>query len=266
MTHRCYTVHPLSSKINPFDRSSTDSNSECIEELRVDGERSRTIKSQRLDLAFDFNAMLMRLFSGQIGLTELAIMLGSLVLAVTVHEFAHALIAEKLGDGTPRLLGRVSLNPLAHLDPLGSLFILLSGFGWGKPVPINPLNFENPPRDSALVSLAGPAANLILASLVAFVLRSELAVNHNFLTFLLTLVSINVALAVFNLLPIFPLDGFKVVSGILPAEFSSLWEKTASYGIFLLIFLVFLPLPGFSLLDLFVQPLYQNILKLLLGS
>lgn len=210
--------------------------------------------------------MLMRLFSGQIGLGELAIMISSLILAVTIHEFAHALTAEKLGDATPRLLGRVSLNPLAHLDPLGSLFILLSGFGWGKPVPINPLNFQSPARDSALVSLAGPAANLTLASLVALLLKSQLAAGQSLLAFLLTLISINVALAVFNLLPIFPLDGFKVVSGILPGELSQLWEKTAGYGIFLLIFLVFLPLPGFSLLDLFVQPLYQTIFKLLLGS
>src|SRR3989338_9909918 len=118
--------------------------------------------------------MLFELFSGQLGLLGFLVWGVSLVIVVTVHEFSHAFVAEKLGDGTPRVLGRVTLNHLAHLDPLGTLMIVLTRFGWGKPVPINPFNFENPLRDSALVSLAGPASNLIFALLLALPLRTGL--------------------------------------------------------------------------------------------
>lgn len=206
--------------------------------------------------------MLLELLAGQIGLYEMLVWLVALILAVTVHEFAHAFVAEKLGDNTARLLGRVTLNPLAHLDPLGTLMILLTRFGWGRPVPINPLNFENPLRDGALVSLAGPAANLVTASLLAIPVRLDLWWG----ALLLPLIFLNVGLAVFNLLPVFPLDGFKVVEGVLPLDLAAAWQKTAPYGFYLIVFLVLFPLGNFSLLSSFVLPLAQTILRILLGS
>src|SRR3990167_4058068 len=112
--------------------------------------------------------MLFDLFSS---LETLFIVIIALLSAITIHEFSHAWVADRLGDPTPRLMGRVTLNPLAHLDPIGTIALLLIGFGWGKPVQFDPFNLENPRRDSALVSLAGPLSNITLASLLSIVLR-----------------------------------------------------------------------------------------------
>lgn len=196
------------------------------------------------------------------GILGFFILLLSLVFAVSFHEFAHALVADKLGDNTPRLFGRLTLNPLAHLDPLGTLMILVSGFGWGKPTPINPLNMENPLRDSALVSLAGPASNILMA----LILSIPFKIGLFWAPILIPAIILNVSLAVFNLIPIYPLDGFKIVSGVLPNDLAFAWQKTAQYGFILILVLVFLPLGNFSLLYLFVQPLSQTILKIILGQ
>lgn len=198
-------------------------------------------------------------------LIELSIFLSALLIAISVHEFAHAWAATKLGDPTARLLGRLTLNPRAHLDPLGTLMILFSGFGWGKPVPFNPLNLADPHRDSALISFAGPISNLLTALIISLPYRLGLIANGS-LTFelILTIVSINIGLAVFNLIPIYPLDGFRIVGGILPISFSAYWETTAHYGMFLLILLVLLP-SNFSLIGTFVVPLSRTLLSLLLG-
>lgn len=206
--------------------------------------------------------MIFDLINGQLNIVTFILLVVSLVLAVTIHEFAHALAADKLGDNTPRLFGRLTLNPLAHLDPLGTLLILISGFGWGKPTPVNPLNMENPLRDSALVSLAGPASNIILAVLLALPLRLDLWWG----IFLLPGIILNVSLAIFNLIPIYPLDGFKIVSGVFPMELAAVWEQTARYGYILILFFVFFPLGNFSLLSGFVHPLSQKILSLIVGS
>ena len=202
-----------------------------------------------------------------ITLAEVAIFLGALLIAITVHEFAHALAAEKLGDPTARLLGRLTLNPKAHLDPVGTLMILFSGFGWGRPVPFNPLNLPNPRRDSALISFAGPVSNILTALIFALPYRLGLPILNSSLAFelILTIVSINIGLAVFNLIPIYPLDGFRIVGGLLPSAFARHWELTASYGIFFLLFLVFLP-SGFSLINSFVVPLSRTLLLLILGN
>lgn len=210
--------------------------------------------------------MILELLNGQLGLLTFAVWAVSLVLAVSVHEFAHAFSAVRLGDPTPRLFGRLTINPLAHLDPLGTLLILVSGFGWGKPTPVNPFNMEDPRRDSAIVSLAGPASNILMAILLALPLRLGLNLGSEILTALLFAAGLNVGLAIFNLIPIYPLDGFKVVSGILPAELAVAWESLANYGYVLLLILVFLPLGNFSLLGSFVAPLSQKILNLILGS
>lgn len=206
--------------------------------------------------------MIFDLINGQLNIVTFIIWAASLVLAVTIHEFAHALAADKLGDNTPRLFGRLTLNPLAHLDPLGTLLILISGFGWGKPTPVNPLNMEDPHRDTAIVSLAGPVSNIILAILMAVPLRLGLWWG----IFLLPGIILNVGLAVFNLIPIYPLDGFKIVSGVLPVDLAIAWEQTARYGYILILFLVFFPMGNLSLLSGFVQPVSQKILNLIVGG
>jgi len=137
----------------------------------------------------------------------------ALVICISLHEFAHAYIADKLGDNTPRLLGRVTLNPLAHLDPLGTLLLIVAGFGWGKPVPFNPINLKHPKRDSALIAFAGPLINLILWISAHYVLKYKNLGRKQAIFFLLTK-EVNKWLFIFNMLPIPPLDGSKVWFGL----------------------------------------------------
>lgn len=176
----------------------------------------------------------------------------SLVIAITIHEFAHAFVADQLGDPTPRLQGRVTLNPLAHLDPMGTLLLFIAHFGWGKPVQFDPFNLRNPRRDAALISLAGPATNMALAIISAILLRILITVITSpqsltslrlLISFLTTIITTNVILAVFNLIPIHPLDGFKIVGGWLSPEQAREWYGLERYGI---IFLLFLLLPIFG--------------------
>lgn len=155
----------------------------------------------------------------------LSILVNAMVLftAIPVHECAHALAADKLGDSTPRNQGRITLNPFAHLTLWGSLMLVFAGFGWGKPVQVNPNNFKNPKRDNAVVALAGPCSNMIMAfvctiiyKLIIFNAKSDIA-TYAALVFYLAM-SINVGLGVFNLLPIPPLDGSKIFGAILPEK------------------------------------------------
>ena len=185
----------------------------------------------------------------------------SLIIAVTVHEFAHAWTADYLGDPTARLAGRLSLNPLAHLDPIGSLMLLIAHIGWGKPVPVDPYNLDNPKRDQMLISLAGPGSNLILATLLALIGRILLP---QFLFVFVPLIKLNVGLAVFNLLPIPPLDGSKILFGLLPYDLAQNYDNlTREMGILLL--LVFLiPFGGSSLAGIIIIPIINSILSLLL--
>lgn len=191
----------------------------------------------------------------------------ALLIAVTIHEFAHAWTADKLGDPTPRLAGRLTFNPLAHLDPIGTLALLIARVGWGKPVPIDPYNLRNPRRDTALISLAGPASNLILAFLLSFFLKIPLvtlSLSH-LITFLYPLLLLNIGLAIFNLLPVPPLDGAKILFGFLPVKWGvKLEESMSQYGIFLLIFLIFPFFGGASLVSYIIFPIINIILNLLL--
>lgn len=193
-----------------------------------------------------------------------------LIIAITIHEFSHALAADKLGDPTPRSFGRLSLNPLAHADPLGTFLLpLMSAFtgiptiGWAKPVPIDPYNFRHPRRDEIIVSLAGPLSNLSLAIICSFLLRffSPLTLAGNIFFYLIL---INVSLFVFNLLPIPPLDGSKVFLNLLPPESYVKWsEAFERYGIVLLLLFVFLPVSGGrSLISLIMLPAIRFILSL----
>jgi Zn-dependent protease len=167
----------------------------------------------------------------------------ALLAAVTVHEYAHAYVADRLGDPTPRAAGRLTLNPLAHLDLVGTLLILLVGFGWAKPVPITPTNFRNWRRDTVIVAAAGPLANVTL--LFALGIPFKLGVLHAsaieagvISALLLTMMRINAMLAVFNLIPIPPLDGSKILLGLLPPEQAVGYARVQMYGPFLLLFLL----------------------------
>lgn len=195
----------------------------------------------------------------------------SLIVAVTIHEFAHAYAADKLGDPTPRLQGRVTLNPLAHLDPIGTILILISGFGWGKPVIFDPYNLRNPRKDAAIISFAGPLSNFLLALTLSIIYKLFIFFHFfNFDTigysiisvFFFSLILLNVTLGVFNLIPIHPLDGFKIVGGILSREKAQEWYQLERYGLLFLLAL-FLPLGSSSMLDIIIRPATQVIMNLL---
>lgn len=188
----------------------------------------------------------------------------AIVFSISIHEFCHALLADRLGDSTPAYQGRLTLNPIAHLDPIGSLLIffsVLSGFGigWGKPVQFNPWNLKNPRRDAAIISLAGPLSNFIQAVFFALVVK---VVPEELKLFFLPFILINLSLGVFNLIPIHPLDGFKVVGGVLPPGLAFEWSKLERYGLILLIFLIF-PFFGQSLIGSVLVPVVRTLFSLL---
>lgn len=174
----------------------------------------------------------------------------ALLIALTVHEYAHARIAVSLGDSTPRLQGRLTLNPIAHLDPIGLIMLWLVQFGWAKPVQVNARNFDNWRQGMMYVALAGPGANLITAfsSLILMALCLKLGLMEYWLITTLQLIfSYNVIFAVFNLLPIPPLDGSKVLMNYLPGRLAYRYEGFEQYGTFVLIALVYLGVIGIIL-------------------
>jgi len=185
-------------------------------------------------------------------LEALLITLPAILVAVTVHEFAHAFIADRLGDSTARLLGRLSLNPLVHLDVMGTILFVVAGFGWAKPVPVNPRNFANWRQGMMLVAAAGPLANVTLMFILGLVFQSGLIEPGTVPGLIvLTTIRINAILAIFNLLPIPPLDGSRILSGLLPAAQAVAYERLQPYGPVLLFLLVFLA-PG--VISQFVYP------------
>jgi Zn-dependent protease len=196
------------------------------------------------------------------------------LVAITVHECAHAWAADRLGDPTAKLMGRLTLNPLAHLDFFGTLMLLFAPFGWAKPVQVDAFNLRNPRRDGAIISLAGPAANLILALLLAIFMQILL---HTLLisilntlpgliiyTFFRLLILLNVNLAIFNLVPIHPLDGFAVVEGLLPEQYAKQWKDLRPYGMIFLLFLVFPVFGGEAPLTKIISPVIDFILSILI--
>lgn len=180
------------------------------------------------------------------------VVFGGLVVAIGIHEAAHCYMADYLGDPTPRALGRTTLNPLVHLDPIGTLMILITGrFGWGKPAPFDPYNLANPQRDTALIALAGPASNLLLA--IGLSLVFHLLSNLGILSVLRYLIALNLNLALFNLIPVPPLDGSKIFLGKSPFG-----EHNSTLSLIILIFVV-LPLASYI-----ISPISQFILNILL--
>ena len=171
----------------------------------------------------------------------LILMIPVVIFSLTVHEYSHGRIAFLLGDNTAKRLGRLSFNPLKHLDPIGTLFFYFMGFGWAKPVPVDPRNFDQPRRDMMYVAIAGPLSNLALAVICGFFIRIIDPYDNWILFTLLSFgVYINVALAIFNLLPVFPLDGSSVIKGLVPFNIAERLIGLDRFGAFLLIGVVLL--------------------------
>lgn len=163
--------------------------------------------------------------------------------AITVHEFSHALAAERLGDPTARLEGRLTLNPLAHLDPIGTLCLFVAHFGWGRPVPVNSRYFRHPLRDDMIVSAAGPMSNLLTALVMGMALQvsienSLIPVRSYLYDFLRLGLIINLSLCFFNLIPLYPLDGSHILKGMLPKRLIPEYEHISTYSPFILLGLV----------------------------
>jgi len=193
----------------------------------------------------------------------IGIIIMAIVVAVTIHEFSHAIVADQLGDFTARKLGRLTLKPSAHLDLMGSIIFLVAGFGWGKPVPVVQNNIKklNPQIGLALISLVGPGSNFIFSLLLAILIRFELIPNSVLnidlvASFIFILINVNILLCVFNLLPLPPLDGFKVILGILPSRFSNSLSQMERYGA--------IPLFGMLILDMTFNSI--NIFGTLIGT
>ena len=167
----------------------------------------------------------------------------ALVVGITFHEFSHAFIADQLGDHRPRALGRVSLNPVDHIDPVGALVFVLAGFGWGKPVPVNVYALRPGRIGMAMVAGGGPVANVVVAIAAAVVYRVlEIAgVGGMALDIVWYIVLYNLILALFNLLPIPPLDGYNIALAFLPPRTAFTIQRYAPYGVIVLLLLVFLP-------------------------
>lgn len=191
------------------------------------------------------------------------------IFAITVHEVAHGWVANKLGDGTAKMLGRLTLNPIKHIDPIGTIvvpivLVLISGFafGWAKPVPVNPNNLKNPRKDMVLVAIAGPLANVFMVILWALFLKviSVTVSDINLAKGLMAMgeagIIINLVLFVFNLFPIPPLDGSKVLAGFVPPSISDILDKIEPYGFFIVMGLLY-----FGVLSAVMNPIITFFLR-----
>lgn len=205
----------------------------------------------------------------------------AILVAVAVHEWAHAYAAWKLGDPTAKYDGRLTLNPIAHLDPIGTLLFVLVGFGWGKPVPVDPRYFKKPVRDGAIVAFAGPFSNIVLAFL-AFAIAYLLGIAENviaggaggntsiiveFLSQLLSdMVVINLVLMAFNLLPVPPLDGSKIIRIFLPYEWEERYREFNRYGPWMLLALIVAGRAfGVPILSIWIEIIITPFLALMHG-
>lgn len=200
-----------------------------------------------------------------------------LAIAFTVHEFAHAYVAYKFGDPTAKKQGRLTLSPLAHLDPIGTLLIFIAGFGWAKPVPVNRFYFKNPRLAGVLVSVAGPLSNLVIAFIglaVWYILLSAGALSsfspgtaESLEQFFNILVLLNITLFIFNLFPFPPLDGYRIIEDLAPAGVRAKMTQFESYGIVVFLILVLTPLdkytiqPAFSYGTDIVLTVFKSILN-----
>ena len=190
-------------------------------------------------------------------------------IAITVHESSHGWMADRLGDTTARTMGRITLNPLAHIDPIGTvllpLLLILTRssfiFGWAKPVPVNPYNLRNPRKDMLWIGLAGPLANVSIAILFSFILRIGLIVPNSLgQVFVIQVILINLVLAVFILIPVPPLDGYQVLSGLLSREAAISYSRIEPYGMWILLALLFL-----RVIDFIIGGIVFPLFRILVG-
>ena len=208
----------------------------------------------------DIGGFLMNLIAG----------LPGLIIAMTIHEYSHARVAYALGDFTPKMQGRLTLNPAAHVDPIGLLMLFIVHFGWAKPVQINPMNFSNPRRDDILVSLAGPASNLIVSFVALIVLvlmaKMDFPLSEGLLVVFNLIIIYNINFAIFNMLPIPPLDGSHILRNLLPYELSRAYEQLERYSFIFLIIIIATPILHYVFVPLqkFILGIFKGIVGILL--
>lgn len=207
-------------------------------------------------------------------LANLTISIPTILYALTIHEYFHGWTANKFGDPTAKLQGRLTLNPLAHIDIMGALCFVFARFGWGKPVPINPSYFRNPRRDNMIVSFAGPASNFISAFMfgvmfqllrsIPFIIPVNIAaVLYNLL---ISGIIMNLSLAFFNMIPLFPLDGSHILEGLLPHSMAMKYKEVERYCPFILLGLIVMGnFTGFSILSVMLGPPIQYFLRVFTG-
>lgn len=184
-------------------------------------------------------------------LTEITVFVPGFLLAITVHEYAHGYIAYSLGDPTAKLAGRLTFNPISHLDFFGTIALVLARIGWAKPVPVDPRNLRNPKQDMLWISLGGPAANMVAAVVLAVAVHALVGIFSGrqigdfgvfilqpLFPILIAAIQMNIVLALFNIIPIPPLDGFGVLTGLLPVRQAYLLDQLQPYGVFLLLLLL----------------------------
>jgi Zn-dependent protease len=195
-----------------------------------------------------------------------ALFLLALLVALVIHELAHAITADRLGDPNPRIAGRISLNPLKHLDPIGTVMIVVAGFGWGKPVAFDPYNLKDPVRDGAMIAAAGPISNLLLAFASVGCLRFLPVSAPAIIMFLLTFFSINISLALFNLLPIYPLDGHHILRAFFPSPTRAAYDIfNRNFGYIVTLVLLFVPINGQTVVSLVLSPATRWLTSMFLG-
>ena len=189
--------------------------------------------------------------------------LPGIVIAMVVHEYAHARVAYALGDNTPRLQGRLTLNPAAHVDLIGLLMLVVVHFGWAKPVQINPLNFAEPRRDDIMVSLAGPAANLITAFIALLIIvllaKFNIAFTEGVLVVSQLIITFNINFAIFNMLPIPPLDGSHILRNLLPYELAGTYAQLERFSFIFLIIILMTPVLSYILIP--IQRIIYNVMS-----
>lgn len=202
-------------------------------------------------------------------ITSILLSAPAILFCLTIHEYAHGLVALRLGDPTAKYAGRLTLNPFKHLDPIGTISLFLFRFGWAKPVPVNPSYFKDPKQGMMITSLAGPAANFIAAIGFGLILRYiAIAIpTDNFAIIILRMfVFFNLILGIFNLIPIPPLDGSKIVYYLLPQAMAYQYAQLEKYGIFILFGIIILgQLSGISIFGVIIWPLVRIFSSLIVG-
>ncbi|NRD77226.1 site-2 protease family protein [Bacillus sp. BRMEA1] len=192
-------------------------------------------------------------------LNEIPYVAITLIFAFTLHEFAHAYVAYKFGDMTAKKQGRLTLNPMSHLDPFGTLLVLIAGFGWARPVPVNRFFFKKPRLAGILVSVAGPVSNLFLACVGFIVIfgleRTGMQISGNFYDFIDIFIELNIALFIFNLLPLPPLDGYRVIEDLVPNKIRAKLTQFEQYAVLIFLVLVITPLDQYT-----IQPIFSIVL------